>query len=346
MNILEFKPRIDAKLIDDMAKAYQAAQVLFTAIDYDIFTLLKKPKTAREISDEMGTDFEITKKFLNALVALNLLSETDGKYTITTISETFLVRDSPFYQGNLVKLYAAAYDAWSKLGQALKTGVIQKPDERKNAFDKTFILAMAEASMRGPLQRVVEKIRDIPEFKKAKKLLDLGGGHGLYAIAFAQINPDLEAIVFDLPPVIEVTKEFISQYGMEERVKVMAGDFDKDDIGEGYDVIFVSHSAFYHTKETIHEPLEKIYEALNKDGNLVSNHWMLDNGKKSITLALWDLWLSVLGHPHYVYTVREFIDLLQEKRFSDVHVIDITTSEDPSMIVIAKKGGELKWKRG
>ena len=341
MNIPE--PQIDPKLIDEMAKGYQAAQVLYTAIDYNIFTLLEKPKTAKEVSDEIGTDFEITNKFLDALAALKLISEGDGKYSNTSLARTFLVKDSPFYQGNLVNVYAMAYDAWSKLDQALKAGVIpQNPDEKKNVFDKTFILSMAEANVRGPLHRIVKKIEDIPEFKNAKKLLDLGGGHGLHAIAFAQINPDLEAIVFDLPPVVEVTKEFISQYGMEERVKVMAGDFDKDDFGKGYDVIFVSHSVFYHTKETIHEPLEKIYEALNDGGILISNHWMFDDGKNSITLALWELWLSVLGYPHHVYTAEEFVDLLKEKKFSDMQIFDITTSEDPSAIVIAKKEMEVK----
>ena len=343
MNIPELKPQSDAKWIDEMAKGYQASQVLYTAIDYNIFTSLEKPKTAKEVSDEIGTDFEITNKFLDALAALKLISEGDGKYSNTALARTFLVKDSPFYQGNLVNVYATAYDAWSKLGQALKKGVIpQNPDEKKNVFDKTFILSMAEANVRGPLHRIVKKIEDIPEFKNAKKLLDLGGGHGLHAIAFAQINPDLEAIVFDLPPVVEVTKEFISQYGMEERVKVMAGDFDKDDFGNGYDVIFVSHSLFYHTKETIHEPLEKIYEALNEGGILISNHWLLDDGKGSSTLALWVLWLSVLGYPHHVYTAKEFVDLLKEKKFSDTQVIDITTPEDPSTIVIAKKEKEVK----
>ena len=339
MNIPELKPQIDAKLIDEIAKGYQAAQVLYTAIDYNIFTLLEKPKTAKEVSDEIGTDFEITNKFLDALAALKLISEGDGKYSNTALARTFLVMDSPFYQGNLVNVYAMAYDAWSKLGQALKEGVIpQKPDEKKNVFDKTFILSMAEANLRGPLHRIVKKIEDIPEFKNAKKLLDLGGGHGLHAVSFTQINPDLEAIVFDLPPVVEVTKEFISQYGMEERVKVMAGDFDKDDFGNGYDIIFVSHSLFYHTKETIHEPLERIYEALNDGGIMISNHWMFDDGKNSSTLALWELWLSVLGYPHHVYTAKDFVDLLKEKKFSDVQMINIATPEDPSTIVIAKKG--------
>ena len=337
MNIPE--PEIDAKLIDDMAKGYQAAQVLFTAVDYDLFTLLEQPKTAKDISEEIGTDFELTNKFLNALVALKLLSETDGKYANTTLAGTYLVKDSPFYQGNLINMYGQSYNEWPKLGLALK-GEPQKPGEMKNTFDKAFILSMAEANMRGPLHRLVKKIRDIPEFKTAKKLLDLGGGHGLHAIAFAQLNPNLKAVVFDLPPVVEVTKEFISQYEMEERVKVMAGDFDKDDFGNGYDVIFVSHSIFYHTKETIHEPLDKIYAALNEGGILISNHWMHDDGKNSNTLALWDLWLSTLGHPHNVYPAKDFVDLLKEKRFSDVRMLNISTSEDPSTIVIAKKEKE------
>ena len=33
-------------------------------------------------------------------------------------------------------------------------------------------------------------------------MIDLGGGHGLYAIALAALNPALEAYVFDLPLVI------------------------------------------------------------------------------------------------------------------------------------------------
>ena len=336
MNIPE--PQIDSKSIDEMAKGHQAAQVLYTAMDYDVFSLLEKPRTAKEVSEEIGTDFGLTNKFLDALAALQLLSKTDGKYANTTLARTFLVKDEPFYQGNLVNLYANAYDAWSKLGQALKEGGMpQKPDEQKGVFDRSFILSMAEASTRGPLHRVVNSVGEIPEFKRAKRLLDLGGGHGLHAIAFAQSNPKLEAVVFDLPPVVEVTREFISQHGMEERVTVMAGDFDSDDIGNGYDVIFVSHSGFYHTRETIHGLLERIYGALNEGGILISNHWMLDDGKGSVTFALWHLWLSILGSPHHIYTRDEFVNLLKEERFSDVQMIDIATPEDPSTIVIAKK---------
>ena len=334
MNIPE--PQIDAKLIDDMAKGYQVTQVLYTATDFDIFTLLEKPKTAKEVTDELGTDSEVTKKLLDVLVALQLLSETDGKYANTTLAVTFLVKGKPFYQGNLINIYRTSYNVWSKLGHALKDGIQQKTEDKPEfVFDKSFTIGMAESSLRGPLHKVVRVIRDIPEFKNAKKLLDLGGGHGLYAIAFAQMNPDLEAIVFDLPSVVEMSKEFISQYGMADRVKVMAGDLNKDDLGDGYDIIFVSHLVFYYAKEAIHEPLERIYNALNAGGILISNHWM--HAKGSLTLALLDLCSSLLGYPMHAYTKEECFDLLKEKKFSGMQMIDIVTPEDPSSIVIAKR---------
>ena len=337
------EPQIDPKLIADMLEGYQVTRALCTAMDYDIFTLLEKSKTAKEVAEEIGTDFEITKKFLNALVALKLLSKINDKYINTALAGTYFVKGKPFYQGNLVNLVAKDYDTWSKLGQALKEGGIQqKTDEKQwSTFNqKSFILAMAEASMKGTLHKVTKQIVDIPEFKNAKKLIDLGGGHGLYAIAFAQMNPDLKAIVFDLSPVVEVTKDFILQYGMEDRVKVMAGDFNKDDFGNGYDIIFVSHSLFYQPKEAMHRPLEKIHKALKDGGILISHHWVLNNDgtSSSSALALWDLQSSsFFGHHHHIYTEGEFVDFLKENKFSVMHILNMSDPQDPPLIIAKKE---------
>ena len=50
---------------------------------------------------------------------------------------------------------------------------------------------------------MINIISELPEFKEARKLLDLGGGHGLYAITFTKSNPNLGAYVFDFPDVVE-----------------------------------------------------------------------------------------------------------------------------------------------
>ena len=91
------------------------------------------------------------------------------------------------------------------------------------------------------MQKVLNYISKYEEFKNAKKLLDLAGVHGLYAIGFSMLNKNLKCYVFDLPNVIEETKKFIKKYNAKN-VFTIAEDFYKDDIGKGYDIIFCSYN--------------------------------------------------------------------------------------------------------
>ena len=80
------------------------------------------------------------------------------------------------------------------------------------------------------------------DLKGARRLLDLAGGPGTYAIAFAKANPQINAVVFDLGHTIKLTQEFIKAAGMEERVIAQAGNCLEDTFGKNvYDAILVSN---------------------------------------------------------------------------------------------------------
>jgi len=338
MKVLDTIPEISSEPLDRIGKDCEALHILFTAFDFDLFKLLEEPKTARQISGEIETNPYLTEKFLNALVALQLLSKRDNKYTNTKLASTFLVNSSPFYQGNLLRLSAKGSDNGSKMSSILK-GETQKENDRRfeDVFNPSFILAMAEGSMRGSLHRTVKEVSNLSEFQRARKLLDFGGGHGLYAIAFSQINPNLEAVVFDLPHVTEVAKEFIAKYEMEERVAAMGGDFIGDGIGNGYDIIFVS-DVFYRKKDVLMSILKKIHDALNDNGSIILKHWLLNDDRTApVVSVLFDLKLSLHGDRHYIYTEKEYIELLQEVGFSSVHTLNISSSSSPSAIITGKK---------
>jgi hypothetical protein len=102
-------------------------------------------------------------------------------------------------------------------------------------------------------------------------MLDIGGGHGLYAIALCQENPDLQACVFDLPHVVPLTREYIGRYGMDGRVSARGGDILIDDPGRGYDLIIVSH-LLYKFRDRLVDVLGKVTESLAPGGLLVLNH--------------------------------------------------------------------------
>lgn len=115
MKLLDTTPEISSEALDKIGKDCEALHILFTAFDFDLFSLLEEPKTAKQISEEIETQLHLTEKLLNALVALQLLSKHDGRYTNTKLASTFIVRSSPFYQGNLLRLHAKGTDNWSKL---------------------------------------------------------------------------------------------------------------------------------------------------------------------------------------------------------------------------------------
>jgi len=324
-------PEADFGLIDEIAKGNEKANILFAALDYGIFDLLTQPKTADQVSEEIKTDPYLTEKFLNALVALNFTHKIENRYSNTKLAETFLVRKGPFYQGTLFEMRKRGLTDWQRISDALKNGGIKAGTENKSIIDRTFITGHAEIAIAGAMQRAVDIVSTLPEFKRAKKLLDLGGGHGLYSIAFSQLKPDLEVVLFDLPHVTEIANEYLVQYGTQGKIKIIAADFTKDDIGNGYDIVFVSDV-------TISGILKKVYDALNENGVLIYRRWTINDDRTSpLTSVLFDFMLAMMRSEHRVYTLGEYIHLLEDTGFSITQILDISSPQDPTKVIVAKK---------
>ena len=328
--VLNYPPG-NPSAISELAQSVEKFMILATAVELNLFDSFRKPKSAEDVAKELDLDKRITKKVCNALVASGFLREVNGKYTLTKISKVFLLSDSPFYLGDLIKLCKKTREErWSKLGEALRKGSLGFQRDH-SVFDENFILAMAEGAVRWDLPRTAEIVRELPEFKKARKLLDFGGGHGLYALAFKELNPELDACVFDLPQVIEVAKKFVGN-----RVKLIAGDFTKDEIGSGYDIIFAS-DVFYRPREELIQILKKVHASLSDDGTLITKHWHIDNLREDFTAVFFDLMFAILDEVDRVYSTPEFCDILESCKFEVVDIIDVGESYSPSKIVIAKR---------
>lgn len=336
MSSINEKPEISPEPIDEMIKSYKTSHILLTAIEKEVFTRLPESKTAKELAKEIGADPRTTEKFLNVLVTLGLLAKSDKKYTNTVDAETFLVKGKSFYLGNFVRITVGSNLLLSHLDEVLKNdGSLQERSE-EYAFDEVQILGHAEGALCYELPIIFDTLKDVPEFAKAKRLLDLGGAHGVYSMAFAQKNPVSEVTLLDLPHVVEIAKNFIDQHGMKDRIKFVAGDFNNDDIGNGYDLVLVSH--VFYQKKGIESVLDKIYDSLNENGAVILNHWIINENRTSPRISvLFDLYISIMNRDYHCYTVNEYTDLLEEAGFSKVRIFDIQTPPSPSMLIVGKK---------
>ena len=254
---------------------YWETKILLTAVRLDLFSALDgKPKTSQEVATRIGAHEPTLTLLLNALVAMSLLTKTDDAYRNTTVSGKHLVRHSPHYVGHLLLLHDAEWNNWAKLEETIRSG---KRSVDRHVFE-------TDPELGGNVLAVLDRIgrQSGPEFAKRLHLpgpvhlLDLGGGAGTNAIAFCQVYPELTATVFDLPATLRLTEKTIKEAGVESRIALRAGDFNRDGLGGPYDVVLMSDILHYQTFDANQALVQKVYEHLSPNGRLIIKDRFVD----------------------------------------------------------------------
>ncbi|MDK2781180.1 MAG: hypothetical protein PWR13_208 [Archaeoglobi archaeon] len=321
------------KLIEEGMRGFRTLTVLMTAVELRLFDALEKPKGVEELSRELGCDERLLEIFCRALCSLNLLREADGKYFNSEIAEEFL-KETSFYSQRtfIMENLRENFENWMKLKEILKSGALKKDSQE---FFPERVHSLAQNALLGELQKTVEIVSSLEEFRRARKLLDLGGGHGLYAIAFAAVNEELEAHVFDLPKVLEVTEEYIRRF-QAERVKTIPGNFFRDDLGRDYDIIFSSYNPGGKKRELI----PKIHFALREGGLYVNKQIFPERDDPLLTLE-WNLWnFEGVEKGERLYSFKGDLSLqeyLSELEKNGFEILDVRKMEGETSMIIAKK---------
>jgi len=345
--LIHVKPPLENRLehLKEWVTGFETGYIFLTALDLDIFSQLKSPLSAERLAALCGLHADLTQRFLNVLVGMNLLYKEENRYGLMPDIAPFLVKDSPYF-GRYLKPDEKHLSLFMGLKEILKQGPLDetKPEgDQKHQFDRASMDWMARVSLLGRLQATVGQVIALPEFSRAKKLIDLGGGHGLFGIAFAQENPDLHVVIFDRPGVIPAARDYIAQYDAADRVCVMSGDYTKDDFGKDYDIIFEACSFGGNASET-QALLNKVSSALRENGLFIRLTFSLDNDKKGpLEPLLWDLKNNLVsGRGWALMTQAEIFEQLSESGLKGEQVIDLYQSaSSPFRLIISRKDSSL-----
>ena len=170
---------------------------------------------------------------LNALVALGLLSKSGDDYKNTAESARFFVQGSKDNQRNGLLHIANIWHRWSTLTDAVRTGTRVPFDCDDNARMD------AQLHCRHATQR-----------QRSRPAGGEGAGHepGFAASSISaaapahtpsplqKLRPDVQCEILDIPEVVPLTTEYVSQAGVSAQVSLRAGDMLQDDFGSGYDL--------------------------------------------------------------------------------------------------------------
>lgn len=271
------------KLLLDAA-GYRKSQIVLTAINLDIFTTIQNSGEGdlESLSKELCLRPRNLEGFLGGLVALNLLSFDGHQYTNSRTARNYLVKSSPYYLGEgIAALYDIGQETWGSLNNSIRQGrpvASQRTDKEEAEFWPKLTRSIKPFNI-----PVAESTANLLLWKKDKirKVLDLGGGSGVFGGAFLKAFPKATVTQVDWPSVNEVAIKHNAVEYKEKRFKTINGSiFESSWEKEGpFDVVVISHIVHQEDMASCKSLLKKVGNALSEDGEVIINEFVVNETK-------------------------------------------------------------------
>lgn len=263
----------------EIARGFQPSRILLSAVELGVFeTLGDGGLTSAEVASKIGADPRATDRLMDALVALDLLTKDADLFANGPDAREFLVPGKPGYAGGALGHIINLWQTWSTLTDAVRAGtaVYERRAEERPEQAKSFMAAMhLFASENAP--SVLAEI----DLTDTRRVLDVGGGSGAYSIAFCTAKPDIESVVFDLPDIVPITRDYAAQAGFADRISTVTGDFNVDELPTGFDLVYMSQILHSNSREENARLIKQAYRAVNPGGQVVIQEFVVDEGRVS-----------------------------------------------------------------
>ncbi len=304
----------------EIVNGFRASRVILTAHELGLFNHLKgKRATSAEVARLLGTHPRATDRLMNALTTIGLLSKSEGIFTNTGFSEQYLVSGSPRYMGGLDHALNL-WQTWSTLTPSIAAGtsVVVKDSigDSSEQWCEAFIAAMHSRAA-----NQVKEVAAAIDLPRKGKILDVGGGSGIFSFAFLHASPELTAVVFDLPNIVPITDRYIKEAGLDNCVSTLAGDYLDDEFGEGYALVFMSAIVHINSPEENIRLIAAGVRALAVGGQIVIlDHVMHEDRTEPSAGAMFALNMLVGTEHGDTYTESEIRGWMEAAGLSEIRL--------------------------
>ncbi len=145
-------------------------------------------------------------------------------------------------------------------------------------------------------------------------------------MAFCQAYPALTATVFDLPETLQTTERLVKEAGLEARIRLLPGDFNRDELGGPYDAVLMSDILHYQGAEANAALVRKVHGTLAPAGRLIIKDRFLDEGGTSPAwTAVFAVHILVNTDKGRCYTMAEAVQWLKDAGFSSIDELEQST---------------------
>ena len=261
------------ELFFQTVNAYQRTEGLKAAIELEIFTAVGEGKTtAPEIAHRVDASERGVRILCDFLCIMGFLTKDEGHYQLTPDSAMFLDKRSPAYLAGAIQFMLSPMltDNFKNFAETVRKGGTLSDGgtvSHDNPIWVTFARGMAP--MMALPSQLLAKLVD-PNADRKLKVLDIAAGHGLFGIAFAKNNPQVEVVALDWPNVLQVAKENAAVAGVADRHSTIEGSAFDVDYGRDYDIVLLTNFLHHFDPPTCEVLLRKVHAALGDGGRAVT----------------------------------------------------------------------------
>jgi hypothetical protein len=230
---------------------------------------------------------------LGLLSALGFLVQRQRRFHLTDAARTYLLPDSPYYYGAVLRLeckgsvLAVDLRDWLKRDADASHGedyhLLHEWQSGEISTERASVVTAYMQAISFPAAMGVARHGD---FANVQRLLDVGGGSGCFCIALASRYPDMRFAVMELPPVCRLVEQYVARYGLQGHVETIAANMFTDPWPSGYDGIFFSNVFHDWDRASCLQLAKRSFEALPPGGRIFLHEVLLNDTKDGPLVAM------------------------------------------------------------
>ena len=317
---------------------YAPTFIIRAALQYRIFDLLdQSPKTVDQLASASSTSKRALTAILNALVGLQFLTSSNGRYSLTPESAAFLVSTKPGYHGAFFQhTLDQIMPRWQQLPEVVRTGKpVQAANEQKQGaeFFAEFVEALFPMGYAGA--RALGEHLGVARSTGPVKVLDLAAGSGVWGIALAHLSPNVRISAVDWPEVLETTKRVAARNGVADRLSTIPGDLMAANFGSGYQIAILGHILHSEGEKRSRQLLRKTFDALAPGGTIAIGEFVPNDERTGPPSALiFAVNMVINTEEGNTFTFSEISSWLREAGFVNPRQLEAPA---PSPLILANR---------
>jgi len=319
------------------ALGYQAVS---TAVQLGLFrALAERPLTVQELAQTLDAQERGLRALLEALAAIGYIDQKNGRFANSKMTQKWLVGGAVFDSKSLLSYWDAIMrDLGQFAPEVIRTGKrpynfyewVESSPEIARSFQQTMAMTAIDKS---PAIAKIVKMPDAPT-----RLLDVGGGHGMYSISLCEQYPKLKATILDSAAALEIAAENVVEHNAADRIELMSGDLWLDNWGQGYDLILLFNMLHHFDQDTNLQILQKTMTALKPGGKVA----IMDQIAGKLFGSATNAFIRLIALQFYlladgrVYSHDDLTAMLEKSGFGDIQFHKLSKAPGTNLMTAVK----------